>query len=144
MGLSCNCDYEAEPGDVCWLIPRDFKNYRNWSRSTKCVSCGTRIVASDVCVEFERFKIPDSEFEVRFFGEDGEIPRASHFMCEHCGGLYFSLSDLGYCVDIREDVRGLVAQYAELKEAERAHAAKRPSAGASPAGFAPESGAPPQ
>ena len=113
MSLSCSCEYDPEPGDTCWRAPHDFPVLRG-SRPIKCCSCGDKINPGDTTGDFQRYKVPDSDIECRIYGEDGEIPRASWFMCERCAGLFFSLDELGYCIDIHDDMRKLVAEYAEI------------------------------
>ena len=113
MGLSCSCDYDPGPGDVCWYNPSDFITFTG-KRATKCCSCGGRVAPGNTVAAFGRYKVPDSDFEVRFYGEDGKIPRATWFMCEECAGLYFSLDELGYCIDIRESMRDCVKEYADM------------------------------
>lgn len=112
MTLSCSCDYGAEPGDTVWYGAEDYSTY-NGVRATKCASCGEKVKPGVLVAEFKRVKIPDFGIEVKIHGEDGEIPRASSFMCEECAGLYFSLDELGYCIDIRADMHDLVKEYAE-------------------------------
>lgn len=112
MTLSCNWDYEGEPGDTVWYSARDFSTY-NRKRSCKCCSCGARIANGDECAEFPRFKIPESDIEIAIHGEDGEVPRASWYMCERCAGLYFSLADLGFAINIYEDMHDVVKEYAD-------------------------------
>lgn len=67
-----------------------------------------------MAVAFYRYKIPDHKIEISIYGEDGEVPMASWYMCERCGDLFFSLNELGYCIDIREDMRDLVREYAAM------------------------------
>ena len=112
MSLSCDCSYEPEPGDTIWYAPRDFAVFAGRARRTRCVSCGEKIAPSALVAVFARAKIPESDVEVRIHGEDGEIPRATWYMCEECAGLYFSLADLGYCIDISENMHDLVREYA--------------------------------
>jgi hypothetical protein len=119
MTLSCEC-CEGEPGDTTWYGPEDYEIFAK-CRSTKCCSCGSKIKQGDVVGKFLRFKLPDTEIECRIYGEDGEIPRASWFMCEKCLDLYFSLTELGFCINIHEEMRELVRQYAEMN-----HKAKQP------------------
>lgn len=118
MGLSCSCDYELEPGMVCWEHPAATK--LNTKTKRKCHSCGATIHIGDDCAELGRFKVPDTDIEIRIYGEDGEIPRAPKFMCETCHDLLLNLEELGYCVQPWEDQRELVKQYAEM------HATKQP------------------
>lgn len=116
MTLSCSCDdWNPNPGDIGWYTPCDFSIYAR-KRATRCISCGKRIAPGAVVSEWRRLKIPDSEIECRIYGEDGEIPMASHFHCETCAGLSFSLSELGYCAPPYEDQRALVREYATMHE----------------------------
>jgi len=61
----------------------------------------------------ERWKIPEYEVEVAIYGEDGLVPRSNKFLCEECADLYFSLSELGFCVMPYENQKELVKEYAE-------------------------------
>lgn len=113
MGLTCDRDGDAEPGMRLWYGPTDFTKLAT-KRNRKCCSCGEQINIGDACAEARRFKIPDSDVERRIYGDEGEIPLASAFMCEECAGLFFSLEDLGFCVQPWEDQRELVKEYADL------------------------------
>jgi hypothetical protein len=112
--LTCDCDYDPEPGDTVWWAPADFSVYAG-SRRVRCCSCGCMVSPGETCAEFHRFKIACSVVEEKIYGESGEIPRASHYMCERCAGLYFSLSDLGFCVGVSDDMRALVKEYAQMQ-----------------------------
>lgn len=112
MGLMCSCDYEAEPGMVCWYGPKDYAPLAT-KRSRKCCSCEARIAVGDLCCEVPRVKIPETEIECRIFGEEGEIPVSPKYMCERCADLAHSLDELGYCPQPWEDQRELVREYAE-------------------------------
>lgn len=113
MGLSCSCDYDPEPGDTLYYGPKDYTTLAT-KRSRKCKSCGERIPVGAVCAEVPRAKIPESNVEVRIYGEDGEIPLAPCYLCERCADLCFSLEELGYCPSPWEDQRELVADYADM------------------------------
>lgn len=120
MSLSCSCgDWESEPGMVMWYIPADYEKYRG-KRRTRCDSCGCKIAPGDTCTIWARYKVPESEIEIRIYGEDGAIKRSPFLHCERCADLFFSLDELGYCVDPRDDMRVLVKEYAEMKRIERA------------------------
>ena len=41
---------------------------------------------------------------------------ASWFACEDCGEIYLNLEELGYCVDISENMNDLLAEYRELHD----------------------------
>ena len=121
MSLSCSCgDYEPEPGDVTWWPPEDF-TVLTTKRSRPCHSCGSRIQPGSVCTETIRVKTPESEIEIRIYGEDSDDrgpPRASWWMCEACSDIYFSLDELGYCVEMG-DMHQLLTEYQEQKQWER-------------------------
>lgn len=105
MSLSCSCgDYD----DSSWYYTfgKDFTTLQT-KRSRKCCSCGTKIKPGDDCVKFERNRPPNSDIEYRIYGN--EVPLASWYMCEECGGVFLSVDELGMCFnldgDIREQVR---------------------------------------
>lgn len=100
MSLSCTCDTD----NYEWLYypPRDFSILQTKTRK-KCRSCGKLIEIEADCLEFIREEY-DSEIE-----EDLLLPTWYH--CEECGGLYFALEDLGFCVQIDENMQDLVQEY---------------------------------
>lgn len=112
MGLTCSCDFEPEPGMVCWEDLVTTKLATKTKR--KCHSCCTTIEIGEDCASSRRYKVPDTDVEIRIYGEDGEIPRAPKFICEKCHDLALNLEELGYCMQPWEDQRELVKQYAEL------------------------------
>jgi len=111
--LSCECDYEPEPGDIWWYQPNDYTSYSS-KRRTKCCSCGEKISKDDLVTAFERYKVPDTDIEVKIYGEDGEVPRAYWYMCEKCSDIMFSLSELGFCIDIRQKMQNLLKEYHDV------------------------------
>lgn len=113
MGLTCSCDYDPEPGNKLFYGPEDYATLAT-KRSRKCKSCGERIPVGSLCAEVTRVKIPESDVEVRIYGEDGEIPLPPCYLCERCADLCFSLEELGYCSKPWEDQRELVAEYADM------------------------------
>ena len=119
MGLTCECnsDWYPEPGDWFWPdSPDDYKTFP-FKRRRACCSCGELIGVGAIAVEFERVKAPKSNIEIVIYGDDGQIPIASDWMCERCGDLYFSIEELGYCVTPREDMRELAKEYARQHRA---------------------------
>ena len=125
MPLSCYCEYEPDSGDVLYDPPRDYKTCDR-KRATKCSSCREPVRPGDLAVEFTRYKVPEHEIELRIYGETAESgpPRASLWLCERCGDLYWSLADLGFCVGPYEDLRETVRDYAaEFGPASKARAA---------------------
>jgi len=63
--------------------------------------------------EVPRYRVPDTDIECRIYGEDGEIPLASHFLCERCADIFFSLEELNYCVSAYENQMLLLEEYKE-------------------------------
>ena len=115
MGLTCDCDYEIEGGDICWTWPNDYSELKT-KRSRKCCSCREKIDVGSTVAAFMRWKVPEYDIEINIYGDDIENgpPRATYYHCERCADLMFSLLDLGFCIDINLDMRGLVREYAEL------------------------------
>lgn len=108
MSLSCSCEYDGD--GWYYLDPDDFATLAT-KRAKRCCSCGSRIAVGNECVRFERYRPPATDIEQRIQGDD--VPMADKFMCEECGGLYFSLTELGFCVTLcSDDMRVLVKQYA--------------------------------
>lgn len=126
MSLSCYCDnddaewYFHEPDLAHAYTPLATK------RSRKCCSCKARIAVGDLSVRFTRLKYAEwGTVEARIYGEGCEVDLVPWFMCERCGDLYYSLTDLGFCVSLGvDDMRDLVAEYAEMKRDERSARAK--------------------
>lgn len=111
MPLSCGCDNEYEPGTKVVYYGEDFEPLQA-SRRKRCQSCNALIDIGALAVQFQRFKVPDSEIEVNIYGEDGEIPLAPHYVCEKCGEIYLNLLDLGFeCITPYENMRDLLKEY---------------------------------
>ena len=89
MSLSCSCGYE----NFEWLYypPNYFTTLKTDTRR-KCKSCGTLIEIGADCLKFER---EDNDEE--------QTTLPTWYYCEECGGLYFALEDLGFCIQIDEN-----------------------------------------
>ena len=99
MSVSCDCT-----SDYDWFFqaPVDYSILETAQRK-RCFSCETLIyLGADVGV-FRAWRTPHDDIEERIYGEDGEVPRADFYMCEECVGLYWSITDLGFCIEL---VRG--------------------------------------
>ena len=110
MSLSCSCDFDPEPGMKIWYEPNNYSTLEA-SKRKRCCSCEELISIGDTVAKFTRYKIPESEVEVNIWGEDGEIPLADHYMCESCADLYYSISELRFCVQLGNDMRDVLEQY---------------------------------
>ena len=110
--LTCTCN-EWEGDGPCWFSPDDFQKL-NTSMRKRCWSCGSLINMESECLEFERMRPPRDEIEDRIWGEDGEIPLASYWMCESCGEIYLNLTAIGYCINMDSNMNTLMTEYHEM------------------------------
>ncbi|WP_019584190.1 hypothetical protein [Thioalkalivibrio sp. ALE16] len=88
--LICSCDFDMEPGDIGWEYAPYLRPLAR-ARATRCADCGDRITPGDDALTLHRFKIPETEIEVKIHGEDGAIGRAPHHLCDQCGTLLLGL-----------------------------------------------------
>lgn len=111
MPLSCSCDYDYEPGTILCEAEEDF-DFLQTSQRKRCRSCKELINIGDFCLRFSIFKIPAHEIEINIYGEDGEVPLASRYLCETCGEIYLNLQAVGFeCIWVGEDMRELLKEY---------------------------------
>lgn len=112
MPLSCSCSWDGgEPGQTCWYRADDFQKLET-KRRKRCSSCGELISIGSFCLVFPKFKVPEGIFEINFYGEDGDIPRAPLYMCEKCGEIWMNLQALGFeCVSPYEDMKEMLSEY---------------------------------
>lgn len=113
MSLSCDC-YDS---DFDWYFnkPEDFIVLETTKRQ-RCKSCNELINVGAICLRFTRYKYPETEIEERIYGGESEISLASYYHCEPCGEQYFNLAELGYCLDIENNMFELLKEYQELKK----------------------------
>lgn len=96
MALSCSCDFELEPGIKRWIADEDFSKMPLLSRRKKCCSCNNLLEPGSEVVKITRNKVPETDVEIKIYGEDGEIPLATWYLCEKCGEIYLTLTEIGY------------------------------------------------
>lgn len=96
MSLSCSCG--EFDGEGWWYYdPSDFTTL--WTkRARRCCSCNAPLRPGNTVLEFKRARAPRDVIEERIFGECEDIDLPSWWMCEECGGLFFSITELGFCV----------------------------------------------
>ena len=111
MGLSCYCE-ESSDGWT-YLAPNDY-SVASWSRRKRCCSCGALIAHGAIVTRFDRVRYPLTNVEERIYGEGMDVPLAPWWMCEQCSDLYFSLTELGYCIWLGSSMLELVREYATL------------------------------
>lgn len=107
MGLSCECGFE---GDLAWYYesPRDYTVLDTLKRK-RCESCFKLINIGDLCISFDRFRDPKNDIEERIHGDF--VYLANRFMCESCADIFFSLEDLGFCIDLGDSMKALLKEY---------------------------------
>ena len=116
MSLSCDCDIDwyPDPGDVIGYPPDEY-TILDTPRRKRCMSCKELIALGSQVGRFEHYKIPEGDIEERIYGDDGEVPRAPRYMCEACMDIYFSLTELGYCIS-DNNMRAALTEYQTLKK----------------------------
>jgi len=109
--LYCTCGDYFDCDTWYYYHPEDFSKLTT-SKRKRCCSCKVLINKQAGCLEFPRQRQPRHDIEEEIYGD--EVPLASYFMCEACGEIYLNLSDLGYCLDITQDMREYLKEYQEL------------------------------
>lgn len=121
--LSCDC---SEDGDWWHFPPEDYQRL-DTIRWRRCFSCKALIRPGDLCAKFVCERDAWGDIEERIYGDTKPLP--NKWLCERCADLYFSLSELGFCVSIPADMRALVKEYADMQaDAARARASAKVSA----------------
>jgi hypothetical protein len=110
MPLSCNCDWEPEPGSRVYYEEDDYTIFCG-KRRKRCASCNEMVDIGDTCILAKTVKIPETDVEVNIYGEDGEVPLADTLLCERCADIYLSLRELGFCVLPVENMLDLIKEY---------------------------------
>ncbi len=110
--LSCSCG-EWEGEGWYYINPSDFTKLST-TRRKRCCSCQELININADCLEFDRYRAPKDEIEIKIFGEDEEIEIATWYMCEGCGEIFLNLEDLGYCLSIETPMQEYLAEYQEM------------------------------
>lgn len=107
MTLSCDCDTEDR-----WYYESDDYTILTTSKRKRCASCNSLIDISAICALFTRYRATKTDIEEKIYGE--EIRLADAYMCECCSDLYFSITELGYCVDLSDNMHDLVREYRDM------------------------------
>jgi hypothetical protein len=123
MSLSCSCDWEAEPGSICYDYDgssQDFEPLKT-SKRKRCCSCKKLIDIGSLCIIHPRYRYPHNEIEARITGcdwdlnEEPTIKISDHYQCEKCAEIWLNLTDLGYeCLWPGEDMKKSLKEYHEI------------------------------
>lgn len=82
-------------------------------RRRKRCTCGALIKPGEACAVFDCSRPARTDIETAIYGEDSDaVPIADKWLCERCSDLYFSLSELGYCVGPDDKMLELAEEYA--------------------------------
>lgn len=105
MPLSCEC---IDEHDWYYTTPDNYTTL-DTKRRKRCVSCKVLIELNSISLRFYCYRVD----------EDGrEEPLAFSYMCEACSDLFLSLDELGFCLNLGEDMRELIKQYHEVYKRE--------------------------
>lgn len=124
MSLSCEIDVGDGDGDWWWYSPQD-ESPLETKRSRKCCSCGQKIRVGDTARKVTRYRRPTEFEEERGIACD-EVPLANWYLCEMCGDLADSITELGFCYTLGDDsLKQQIASYrqeeVEMLEWHRKH-----------------------
>lgn len=119
MSLFCDAGYEADGADWWWYPPADEAPLAT-KRSRKCCSCGVKIAVGDGARKVRRYRPPTEFEEMRGLYCD-ETPMTDWYLCEPCGDLADSLSEVGLCYTLGdESLKDQISEYRLEEAADRA------------------------
>ena len=98
--LTCECDFDDY--ETYWYPPKDFSKA---TKKEKCVSCNEKIEVGSDCLQFD----------ILSADEDGnECKDSENFMCQWCGDIFLNLNNLGYCINLDDNMHDLLKEYWQL------------------------------
>ena len=113
MPLSCDCgDFDPSDLDRWWYGPNDYTEMPKRKRRARCVSCKDLIENSAVVTRFDWYRHPN-QFEDEKLGWS-EVGFSTDWMCETCSDIFFSLTELGFCMNLDTPMREHLADYHSL------------------------------
>lgn len=113
--LSCACEPDDNYEGPVYFIPSNYSELKTKKRK-RCVSCNSLIDINSKCAIFEIRRLPNSYIEERIYGEGHDVPMASKYMCECCADIFFNLYELGFCIDINDNMNDLLEEYKKMKK----------------------------
>ena len=122
MPLTCYCD-----GDADWYFEaaEDFAPLQA-SRRKRCASCESLIDLEADSLAFRCWRSPKTDIEENIYGE--EVPMATKYHCETCGGLFMALTERDYCIDPTESMRALAREQGQIEQEQAARHVQRVAA----------------
>lgn len=118
MSIFCDAGgYDSDGADWWWYQPADEAPLAT-KRSRRCCSCGERIAVGETARKVRRYRPPTEFEEMRGIALD-DVELADWYLCEACGDVADSLSELGFCYTLGD--KSLQQQIAEYRREEAAH-----------------------
>lgn len=118
MSLFCGIDGDHDGADWWWYQPEGEVPLAT-NRSRKCCSCGEKISVGETARKIRRYR-PSTEFEEMRGIACDEVPLADWYLCETCGDLADSISELGFCYSLDgESLQDQIAEYRREEAADR-------------------------
>lgn len=117
MSLFCDAGYDSTDGADWWWYQPDDEAPLATKRSRKCCSCGAKVSVGDTARKVRRYRPATEWEEMRGLGD--EVQLADWYLCETCGDLADSISELGFCYSLGDG--SLAEQIAECRREEAAH-----------------------
>ena len=108
--LSCKCAFDGD-AESYYSCNHDFTVLQT-STKKRCQSCQKLINKDATVVKFDRWRDPRSDVEENIY--ISEVPLAPWYYCEECGGLWLTLSGLGYCLKIGNNIQNDMEDYRKL------------------------------
>lgn len=123
MSLSCSCNWEPEPGAICYSYDSatcDFEKLKT-SKRKRCCSCKGLIDIGSLCIRHPRYRYPYNEIEARItdsdwdLNEEPSIQMADEYQCEACGEIWLNLTAIGYeCLWPGENMQEALKEYHDM------------------------------
>lgn len=110
MPLTCYC---GEDCDWYYVADEDFRPLPT-KRRKRCSSCDELIDVGADSVAFRCWRSPRTDIEEDIYGD--EVPLATKYHCETCGGLFMALNERGYCLDPAENMRELAREHGAIEQ----------------------------
>lgn len=102
------CYYENDNSDYYFYHNDKFSKLETKKRK-RCCSCNNLINIGDTIISFERARKSLTDIEERIYGD--EVSLANHYMCEKCFEIYLNLMDIGYNIDIDQNMNEYLKEY---------------------------------
>lgn len=120
MSLSCDCGtgYDPDFHSYAYNPPDKLKPMEWKQRRSRCQSCAGFINTGEECAKYTRFRSPLNDIEERIHGD--EVRLSTWYECEECFDLREALEELGYCVELGDYMKDLIAEYNDLRKGEAA------------------------